>query len=92
MILKGNIELTHNDHDFFLDLSLYNGLDTMIVILFSACAPVYPFRFMLLIARFKFSAPIKDHVNTVFRTLPGVLVYLVIILFIALGWSLGYWM
>ena len=47
---------------------------------------------LLFFARFKFSDPMKHHVGTLYRTLPGVLVFFFIGGLVSITWSMGYWL
>ena len=76
----------------FIDLSQLESIDSWFAMLFAACAPVYPFRLILFLARFKISDPIKLHISTLYRTLPGVLVYMFIAGLICVSWAMGYWL
>lgn len=90
--LKENTSVSFVNRSQFFDLSLLSKLDDTVEVILNSCTIIYPFRFLLFLAHFRMSEPLRDHVNTLYRTLPGVGVYLLLVLIIALGWSMGYWL
>ena len=59
------------------------------IIFWALAAFFYPFRFFQLFSHFKFFAPVRIYINTLYRMAPGVLIFTLFIGMLMFGWAQG---
>ena len=67
-------------------------MDFIACTMISFTALFYPFRIFSLLARFSGTKQLISLVNTVYRTLPGIILYLFIAILITIGWTMSYFL
>jgi hypothetical protein len=67
-------------------------MDFVACTMVSFTALFYPFRIFNLLARLKGTNRLIALINTVYRTLPGIFLYLVIAMLVSIGWSLSFFL
>jgi hypothetical protein len=88
-IEKASLESYYYDSNKYLNLHTYAFLDYLACLSICSTIIFYPFRIFMLLARFSQSKPILTLLNAVYRTLPGVMLYLVMAFFVAMGWTIA---
>jgi hypothetical protein len=79
-----------SDDRTFRDFSFFIGLENVNSYSIAACCFFFPFRILSYLAHLEYFSPAKTVLNTVCRTAPGILVYIIISLIISLGWACGF--
>lgn len=88
IILKNRQTIDFGNHNKFLDLSTFMDLEKINTYGLALCCFFFPFRVLSYFAHFEYFSPAKTVMNTITRTSPGVLIYVIIGLIISLGWAL----
>ena len=88
---KEQMESYYYDSNNYINLETYALLDYLACISMCFSIIFYPFRFFTLLARFAWSKPILILLNAVYRTLPGVMLYLIMASFVTLGWVIAFY-
>jgi len=76
----------------YADLQTYAFLDNLSCVCFSLSAIFYPFRFFMVLARFSWASTFVNLVNNIYRTLPGLALFLTICLSILFGFTLAFYL
>ena len=90
--MKMNETENHLDSEKFVNLQTYASLDNLASVCFSLSAIFYPFRLFMLMARYNWAESMVGLLNTIYRTLPGVAMFLIMSLCILLGWGLAFYL